>query len=67
MGVMVHTANSNTNWHTIKIRKKLVEKIQRIIKNEQKHGIPKYDSITDFVQTACLKLLELEETKEIVA
>jgi len=67
MGVMANTANSNSNWHTIKIRKKLVEKIQRIIKNEQKHGIPKYDSITDFVQTACLKLLELEERREVVA
>jgi hypothetical protein len=64
MGVTTNTAN---HWHTIKIRKKLVEKIHKVIKSEQKHGIPKYDSISDFVQTACLKMLELEERQEVVA
>ena len=61
---------SDTNeWRGIRVRMNLFKEIERFLEhsNATKYGTPKYDSKADFVEKACIMLLEKERSKVEVA
>lgn len=51
-------------WVTTKLRKPLYDKVVNAVETLTEMDVKKYDAITDFVQQACILLLEKEGIKE---
>ena len=47
-------------WRTLKLRTNLLEEIGSATGKIKVYGVPKYDSVPDFIQEACIALLAQE-------
>ena len=47
-------------WQTTKLRKPLMEKVQKAVESLEEMHVKKYNSVTEFVQDACILLLRKE-------
>lgn len=54
-------------WRGVRVRYALLEEIDRYIAQATKYGVPKYVSKAEFVEKACIMLLEKERSKLEVA
>ena len=55
-----------SEWRGIRVRMSLFKEIEHFLINQNatKYGTPKYDSKADFVEKACIMLLEKERSRE---
>jgi len=73
MSVKKNTTYINSaakNWHTMKVRIGLVKAIENIVESERNKIIDlpiRYRSFTEFVNTACAKLIQEEQEKAAAA
>jgi Arc/MetJ-type ribon-helix-helix transcriptional regulator len=51
----------SSRWKTVKIQTGLSDAIDEFISKTARYGTRKYESRADFVQEACVKLLEEEQ------
>ena len=52
-----------SKWITTKIRSETYEEISRVIDSDKRFGVPRYDSISDFIQQACVVQLQKRKKK----
>lgn len=57
------SVTTDYGWRQVRIRQSLLQEIDRFITNVTKYGVPKYMSKADFVEKACIMLLEKERSK----
>ena len=54
---------SDSKWKTARIKGELESQIVQAVESIKIRNMPKYDSVADFVEKACLLLLDREDVK----
>lgn len=64
---VTHDMETADEWATIRIKSKLKQSIENDILPREKHGVPLFNSVADFVHAACLAEMEKIKKKEVTA
>ena len=57
----------DSNWKVARIKGELHSQIESAVRSRKVRNMPKYDSIADFIEKACIMLLDKEGIEVEVA
>lgn len=56
----------DSDWKTARIKGELYSQVVQAVESIKIRNMPKYDSIADFIEKACIMLLDKEKVEAVV-